>query len=233
MYTVQLKTFEGPLELLLDLIEKDKLDISDISLAEVTGQFLEYTEHFQEKDPGYLADFLVIAAKLILIKSRTLLPFFAVTAEEEQEITELKDKLALYREIRAQARVLGTLERTRRMLYHRPSGLRNIRVFAPPEGVTGETLAEVFGMLCATRTAEKDAPREEQRIDPVISFEEKIADIRSRIEQGAAASFRALAGDDSKTHRILSFLAVLELVRQKFMTVHQQETFGDITLVKL
>src|SRR3989304_7808956 len=96
MYTVKLEKFEGPLDLLLDLIEKDKMDISDVSLSAITDEFLTYLVHFQEKSPSYLADFLVIAAKMILIKSKTLLPSFAVTEDEDREITELKERLFVF-----------------------------------------------------------------------------------------------------------------------------------------
>lgn len=228
MYTVKLEKFEGPLELLLELIEKERLDISDISLSKITDEFVEYFSRFQKKDPSYLADFLVIAAKLILIKSKTLLPFFTVSEEEERELTELKDRLAQYQRVRAAARNIGALERKQHIAYHKPSDLRHIRVFAPPADITAGTLHELFGTLMRSRAREEKM--EEKRIACIVSFEERIRDIRARIEQGLAMSFSAVADPSSKANMIVSFLAMLELVRQKFCEAEQDCVFGEIKL---
>lgn len=230
MYTVKLEKFEGPLDLLLDLIEKEKLDISDISLSAITDEFLAYLAHFQEKSPGYLADFLVIAAKLILIKSKTLLPSFVVTEEEEREITELKDRLAEYQRIREGARLIGVLERKRAVAYHRHSELRNIRVFLFPEGVTPETLHAHFFALWKAGMQKQEL--EERKLEYIVSFEERISDIRTRLEQSITLGFSSLADPASKANVIMSFLAILELVKQRFVQVEQDALFGEITLIK-
>lgn len=231
MYTVKLEKFEGPLELLLELIEKERLDISDISLAKITDEFVAYLSRFQEKDPAHLADFLVIAAKLILIKSKTLLPSFAVSEEEERELTELKDRLAHYQRIREAAHALGVLERQRRSAYHKPSDLRHVRVFAPPHDITIDTLHQLFYALMQMRR--KEEKLEKKRIACIVLFEERIRDIRARIEQGFAMSFSAVADPSSKVNMIVSFLAVLELVRQKFCEAEQECVFGEIKLMRI
>ena len=231
MYTVKIEKFEGPLELLLELIEKERLDISDISLAEITDKFVAYFSRFQEKDPAYLADFLVIAAKLILIKSKTLLPSFVVSAEEEQELTELKDKLVQYQRIRAAAHAIGAREREQHIAYHKPSDLRHVRVFAPPTDITARTLYQLFYALM--QSLKQEEKLEEKRIACIVSFEERIQDIRMRIEQGFAMNFSAVADPRSKVNMIVSFLALLELVRQKFCAAEQECVFGEIKLAKL
>ncbi|MCR4323001.1 MAG: segregation/condensation protein A [Candidatus Azambacteria bacterium] len=228
---MKLEKFEGPLELLLELIEKERLDISDISLARITDEFVAYFSQFQEKDPSYLADFLVIAAKLILIKSKTLLPSFAVTKEEEQEFIELKDRLVQYQHIRAAAHALGVLEREQHIAYHKPSDLRHIRVFAPPADITTSTVHVLFGTLI--RSQKQEEQLEEKRIAVIVSFEERIRDIRSRIEQGLTMSFSTVADASSKVNMIVSFLAMLELVRQKFCEAEQECVFGEIKIAKL
>lgn len=230
MYTVKLEKFEGPLELLLELIEKERLDISDISLAKITDEFVAYFSRFQEKDPVHLADFLVIAAKLILIKSKTLLPSFTVSDDEEQELTELKDRLVQYQRIRASAHALGVREHQQCIAYHRQSGLRHIRVFAPPADITPSTLHELFGALM--RSQKQEEKLEEKRIACIVSFEERIRDIRVRIEAGLSMSFSAVADASSKVNVIVSFLAMLELVRQKFCEAEQDCVFGEITLAR-
>ena len=123
MYAVKLQTFEGPLDVLLELIEKEKMDISDISLTRVTGQFLEYIRSVQEKDPHHISDFLVVAAKLVLIKSKTLLPFLEVSAEEEAEMTDLKEKLESYKKVKEVARAQTPYRVSSRI---RPAGCRRV-----------------------------------------------------------------------------------------------------------
>lgn len=230
MYTVKLEKFEGPLDLLLDLIEKDKMDISDVSLSAITDEFLTYLAHFKDKNPAYLADFLVIAAKMILIKSKTLLPSFAVTEEEEKEITELKERLAEYQRIREGARLIGILERKHAVAYHKHSELRNVRVFLFPAGVTPETLHGHFFSLWQAGAQKQEL--EERKLEYIVSFDERIQDIRTRLEQSMKLGFSSLADAGSKANVIMSFLAILELVKQRFVEVEQDALFGEITLIK-
>ena len=233
MYAVKLQTFEGPLDVLLELIEKEKMDISDISLTRVTGQFLEYIRSVQEKDPHHISDFLVVAAKLVLIKSKTLLPFLEVSAEEEAEMTDLKEKLESYKKIKEGARQIALLERKLHIAYHRASGLRDVVVFMPPAGVTAEALRELLAQLEAARAADSQTPKlEEQKITAVISFEEKLQEIKKRLEHGIEERFRALADPESKMHMIVAFLAVLELVRQNVVFAKQSAAYGEILLIK-
>ncbi len=233
MYAVQLETFEGPLDVLLELIEKEKLDISDISLTRVTGQFLEHIRSVEEKSPGFVADFLVIAAKLILIKSKTLLPFLEVSAEEEAEITDLKERLESYRKIKEGARAIASLEHEFRIAYHRTASLRDVVVFMPPASVTAEVLHQQMAALEATHARDTHMPKlEERKIGTVISFEEKLREIKKRLEHGLEEHFLALADPESKMHIIVAFLAVLELVRQNIIFAKQSTMHGDIWLIK-
>lgn len=230
MYAVTLEKFEGPLELLLELIEKNKLDISDISLAKVTDQFLDYLKGLEEKDPGHISGFLVVAAKLILIKSKTLLPFLDITQEEERELTELKENLARYQKIREGAKTIGEMEKRFMIAYHRPSDLRHFKIFSPPENISVETLWQCFSEI--QRSQIKEEKLEEKHINLMFFFEEKIKDIKRRLEQNLKDYFHALADKSSKTHLIISFLAVLELIKQKFLTAEQEQIFGEIRLIK-
>ncbi len=230
-YTIKLETFEGPLELLLELIEKEELDISDVSLSRITDEFLGYVRHFEEKEPAHLADFLVIAARLILIKSKTLLPSFVTTPEEEKELTELKEKLAEYQRVREAARRIAHLERKGRIAFHRPSELRRVRVFLPPEGVGSEALRGYMAALMRARAAEVQA-LEEQKIDFVVSFEEKLKDIKVRLERNLKESFSALYDASAKINVIVAFLAVLELVKQRFLKAEQEYMFGEIHVTR-
>lgn len=232
-YQVQLDSFQGPLELLLELIEKEELDISDVSLARVTDQFLAFLSHFEEKKPEHLAEFLVVAAKLILLKSKTLLPSFAVSEEEQKEISDLKEKLEAYKRVREAARHIARLERKHRLSFERPSGLKGVRVFAPPQRVTAETLFVAMQEVERERARQAEyALPEVERIDFIVSFEEKIKDIKMRLERNLKESFSALYDASAKINVIVAFLAILELVKQRFVRVEQKELFGEIQLVK-
>ena len=232
MYTVKLEKFEGPLELLLELIEKAKLDISEISLAAIADQFLSHLGEIQEKEPAYLADFLVVAAKLILIKSKAMLPFFSITQEEEEEIKELKDKLATYQKIRERAKLISELDKKQMIAYHRTSNLKNFRIFIMPEGLTAEILFEHFKNVLAF-AHKPEISMEERKIEIIISFEEKIKEIRERLRAQLQISFKQITSRPSTPHMIISFLAILELARQKFLTAEQEEIFGEIELTHI
>lgn len=225
-----LEKFEGPLELLLELIEKNKFDVSDISLARVTDQFLDHLKELQERDPWHISGFLIVAAKLILIKSKTLLPSLDITREEEWELTELKKNLARYQKIREGAKAIGEMEKKFMIAYHRPSDLRRFKMFAPPENISVEILWQCFSEI--QRSQMKERKLEEKYINLMFFFEEKIKDIKRRLEQNFKDCFHSLADKSSKTHLIISFLAVLELIKQKFLTAEQEQIFGEIRLIK-
>lgn len=227
---LKLEKFEGPFDLLLELIEKDKLDISDISLAKATDQFLDHLGNIQEKNPRHIADFLIVAAKLILIKSKTLLPFFTITQEEELELTELKENLMRYQQIRKGAVAISDMEKRFMTAYHRHSDLRHFQIFAPPEDISVETLWRCFSGI--QRTQVKKEKLEEKNINLSFFFEEKIKDIKCRLENNLKDHFHILADKSSKTHLIISFLAILELIKQRFLTAEQDQVFGEIKLTK-
>ena len=227
---LKLEKFEGPLDLLLELIEKDKLDISDISLAKATDQFLDYLGELQEKNPWDIADFLIVAAKLILIKSRTLLPFFTITQEEEEELTELKENLIQYQQIRKGAKAIGDMEKRIMTSYHRHSNLRYFHIFAPPENINISILWQCFNSIQSAQI--KKEKLEEKNINLSFFFEEKIKDIKFRLERNLQDHFHMIADKSSKTHIIISFLAILELIKQKFLIAEQDRVFGEIKLNK-
>lgn len=231
-YTVKLNEFEGPMELLLELIEKEKLSISEISLAHVCDQFLEYTKHFENIQPNYLANFLVIAAKLILIKSKSLLPFLELTKEEEEDMGDLQKKLKEFQKIKRGAEAIKSLESKNRISYHRSSGLKNIRVFLPPKNITKNSLYELFLNVKENFIEEKE-PLEEKKIEAVISFEETISKIKNRIMSVSEEYFHNISDKKSKGNTIIAFLAVLELVKQRFLTTEQNSNFSEIKISKI
>ncbi|MBI3671256.1 segregation/condensation protein A [Candidatus Azambacteria bacterium] len=218
---------------MLELIEKEKLNISEISLTSVCDQFLEYTKHFENIQPLHLANFLVIASKLILIKSRSLLPFLELSKEEEEGIDELQERLKEFQKIKKGAELIRELELKKRICYERHSGLRNVVVFLPPKNITKEALCEFFLNVKNEIVLEKE-PLEKAKIEAVISFEETISNIRKRIVDISEEYFHNIIPKDkaSKVNVIMAFLAVLELVKQKFLLVEQEGNFANIKMIK-
>lgn len=230
-YTVKLKEFEGPMELLLELIEKEKMDITEISLASICDQFLEYTNYFKEIKPEHLANFLVVASRLILIKSRSLLPFLELTKEEEEGIDEFREKLKDLQRIREGAEMIKKMELERRIAYERPSGLTKVKVFLPPKNISKDILCEFFTNV--KNLLPKENILEERVIGEIISFEDKITQIRERLSAGAEEYFHKITDVKSRADMVVAFLAVLELVRKRFLEADQDKAFGNIKLKKI
>ncbi len=226
MYSVKLQQFEGPLELLLGLIEERKLDITQVSLAQVTEEYLRYLSDHPEINIEELADFLVVAAKLILIKSRVLLPQFA--EGDEAEGTELERQLTMLREYLDASKVIHGI-----VLRHTPSYSREVTrlplesVFSPPRHLTAFTLKGIMAAVIAAVAPIVSLPK--AVIARTVSIQEKIADIQRRIANHVQLSFGKLVAEaQNPTDVVVTFLALLELVKQRAIVVRQTTLFSDI-----
>ncbi len=235
-YPVSLPIFDGPIELLLHLIERQELDITEVSLVAITDQYLRAIEAMQEVEPEALADFLVVAARLLYIKSRGLLPQPVVEEEEEEKQSEaLIQQLLDYRRFKAAA---GEL-RMRASI-----GLRTNARLAPPQmerrldltDLTIERLAAAAQR--AMRNVASSPVPPTVRAYP-ITVAERISAIRERIRSQAGADgggdtyllFSALLSQSrSRLEIVVTFLAVLELIKQREIAAEQHETFGEIVL---
>src|SRR3989344_213050 len=140
MLHTKTKNFEGPLDLLLSLIEQRQLDITTIALAEVTEQFLQYLKQLQSVDPTALADYLSIAAKLLVIKSKAILPTLELEAEEEDAGFDLESRLLLYKQFKETARFLKTLDNRRKQSFSRSITFEQKISFYPDPHVTAKAL---------------------------------------------------------------------------------------------
>lgn len=232
MYQVRQEKFEGPLDVLLELIQKQELSINEISLAKVTDEFIEYLKHLQEEgraDQEILAEFLVIAAQLLLIKSRSLLPQFQPSPEEEASIQELEQRLAEYQRLKEVAAVLGEMAAGGPKSFSREAYAGRQAVFSPPQRFTIPMLAPAFeSVLAAIPKIEKLI---EEKIKRVISLEEKIRELQSFLRGKVERAFSELvSGAKEKVEVIVSFLALLELAKQKLVAVEQKGLFSDITM---
>lgn len=223
--------FEGPLELLLELIEKEKLSISEVSLAKIADEYVKYVKSLEKIDPESLAEFLVVAAQLMLIKSRSLLPQLELTEEETASIEELESRLKEYQKIRKAAQEIKKVELQKKFIYTREAYLGMEPIFYPPRGLTVKKIAAALAAFL--KTLPKIEKLAEEKIKRIISLEEKISQIRTFLQEKVERAFSEIVkGAGEKTEIIVSFLALLELARQKFLDLHQEKLFEDIILKK-
>ncbi|MBU4338909.1 segregation/condensation protein A [Patescibacteria group bacterium] len=230
-FTVKLEQFEGPLDLLLELIQKEKLEITRISLAKVTDSYLGHLRENLDISSDNLADFLVVAARLILIKSKALLPILELTPDEEESIQDLEARLAMYKKFKEVSQLLGARFDKRQFSFSR-KGFEGVKqgFFPPPDidaGILEKTMSRI---LAEMPKAEKLA---EESIKEVMTLEQKIIELKSSLRHRIETSFKILtARAKDKTEIIVTFLAILELFKAKIITVEQKEIFGEIMISK-
>ncbi|MBI4050833.1 MAG: segregation/condensation protein A [Candidatus Doudnabacteria bacterium] len=226
---VKLQQFEGPLDLLLRLIEENKLEITQISLAAVTEQFLQYIRSQTHLAPQMLADWLVIAARLLVIKSRALLPALALSQEEEQDATNLAWQLYQYKRYKEAARYLARLDGRRRQSFARHTLFVEKISFYPDPHVTTSALRDTMRYLAKLLEDIMELPK--KVLEEVVTISEKIEHLQQILEEKIEMRLQELLKSaNSKTEIIVTFLALLELVKQKILTVEQEAMFSDIII---
>lgn len=233
MYKIQLELFEGPLDLLLRIIEQKKMAITDIALGDVTEDYLRYLAENQEHiDARELADFLTIAAKLLLIKSREILPLFHFD-DDEEDARELERQLKMYKQYWEAAKKIRKIIGRHKFAYVRDKPITRKEVrFSPPAGVTTGNLCDFFAEILARLEPVIHVPK--QVMKDTINIQHRIARISAAIAEHATVNFRdMLLNSKSKTDVIVSFLAVLELVKMRTLSVRQDARFGDIVLARV
>ncbi len=231
MFEIKVDGFQGPLDLLLDLIERQELDITVLSLAQVADQYWQRIQS-HELPPEALAEFIVIGAKLMYIKSCALLPQAAPPRSEQGQAvgTELAGMLQQYRRFKEAALLFRDLEERGRRTYPRLGPPKNIPL---PPGLKGVTLDALL------RTVQEALARQPPEPEgAVIEFEpftvdEKMEEIaRALASRGGRLAFRPLlAACQSRTEIVVLFLAVLELIKAGRLWAQQEATFGEIELV--
>ncbi len=231
-YHFRLEKFEGPLDLLLSLIEKEKLDITQVSLAQVADQYLVHIRNEESISLENLAAFLSIAARLILIKSRALLPVLDFSDEEEEAMEDLEYRLKAYRLFREASQKLGTLFLRARGSFTRESFSGMQVVFYPPKDITREVLRAHFLDVLGDIPIFEILP--EREIASIITLEEKITALQRSLSERAESSFAEIIGTArDRVEVIVSFLAMLELIKQRFIHVEQKEFFSNIRIKRL
>jgi len=231
MYETKLEQFQGPLDLLLQLIQGQKLNISEVSLALVTDQYLQYLDQVEDIDAIELADFLVVATKLLMIKSRALLPQLA--EEESESAQQLEAQLKLYKDYLEASKTIDKLLKAEFFSYSRDRLPMQIEpTFSPPPSLVAFDLATMFDHIL--RRIEYVVNLPQRVLERVVSLKEKITDIRGRLQEFSTLSFSSLMEDGrSKTEVVVCFMALLELIKGGEVAVSQQNIFDDIVINRL
>lgn len=232
MYELNLQQFKGPLDKLLELIEARKLEITQISLAEVTADFLRYVKSLSsDTELRTLADFLRVAAQLILIKSKALLPSLELEPEETSNVENLERRLKLYKEFREAGRALQRLWGSDREEFSRSLFMGRQPSFYPPGNLDAADLLAAIKKLA--EMLRELAPLETEKIMvELVSVEEKVQEVLQRIGAAAELKFSGIAKDKSKQEVIVLFLAILHLLKDRLVSIEQSGAFSDIIIRK-
>jgi len=234
-YKIKLELFEGPLDLLLYLVKKDHLNIYDIPIAKVTEQYLQYLNLIQLLDVNIAGEFLVMAATLMEIKSKMLLPAQeGEAAEEEQEDprADLIKRLLEYEKFKEIAQNLREREDAQREVFKRP------KVDTDKPAPAGEEVyfeASIFDLINAFTKALKDVPREVfyEVIKDEFTIEEKIHEILHLLLVSTSPRLSELFGKaKNKIEIVVTFLAILELIRMKEIVARQNALFEEIEITR-
>jgi len=225
-FLVKTDTYEGPFEVLLDLIEARKLLVNEVSLAQITEDFIQHVRAQKLFPVEQTANFIHIAATLLLIKSKSLVPDLALTDEESEDVDDLKRRLAAYEKVREASRELARIYGQHVML---PAGEKSSReaMFCPARDLSTGALAEALARVLQAREVVEELP--EARVKPLVTIEEMMDRLATRVQSALKLSFKEFAGDaKEKVEIIVSFLALLELMKQGTVGAEQHDTYGDI-----
>jgi len=229
-HIIKIQKFEGPLDLLLQLIEKEELSITEVSLVAVTDQYISYLKTFEKISPEALADFLVIAAKLLLIKSRALLPFLSEADEDvEEDLKELEERLKLYKKFKELAKEVGVLWSSPHISYEREFSYPQDDIFIPPHNLCVALLSDAIAkVLLYTQKTQEIKESVKVKMENVMRLEEKIKRIQEFFSKVGQAKLSELLKDSkNRAEIIVTFLALLELVRQNIVAFKQEKIFGE------
>lgn len=231
-YTVKTDVFEGPLDLLLELVTARKLFVNDVSLSEVTDDFIAYLEKHDEFPIGESAEFIVVASTLMLIKSRSLLPMIKLTDEEEESIHDLENRLAIYAKVKTLATSLKSIF-GKKIIFEKTPSKNMLVVFSPDSKTDTANLLAALDRVIESLPKKQNLPKLVVR--KVISLEEMITRLSERISKASKINFKdfhATKGAltyEKKVSIIVGFLAMLELVKRGAIRV-TQEGSGDIEM---
>ncbi len=234
-YHLKTEQFEGPLDLLLTLIEKRKLFIGDFALAKVADEYIAEIRRFEQYPMNDVANFLLVASTLVLIKSKSILPELNLGEDEESDIEDLKRRLALYELFRGLAQHIRT-NFGKQIIFERSGRPEMIPVFAPEKHCSIAGVAQAMRDVLSALPKKIEIPKATVR--KIVSIEEMMSRLATRVTQALRTSFGQFSRyekgkvipKESRVEIIVSFLAMLELVKQGVVHVTQHEDYGDIAI---
>lgn len=229
-YQIQLEQFQGPLDVLLQLIEQDELAITDIALVEIAEAFVQHLDQVEQLYPEELADFLVVATRLLYLKSRALLPL--LVDEVEESAGQLAEHLKMYKEFRDAAAVLEQRLAQGQFAFDRAVSASRFSVieFSPSSGITAATLGTVYANVMQRLDTVIQIPQ--AAIRKAVTLKDKIIALTKLLQQHSRLQFSDLVqAQPTKTDIVLTFLAILELVKQDAIVAQQPQHYSDILIV--
>jgi segregation and condensation protein A len=226
-FSIQTEAYQGPFELVLDLIEARKLLVNDLTLASITEDFIQHVRSQATFPIEETANFIQIAATLLLIKSKSLIPDLALSEDENADVDDLKRRLLAYEKVREASRELSRIFGREVMV---PAGERLPEPsFAPSRDLSATALAEALARVLLARKEVEELP--EARVKPLVTIEEMMDQLAKRVQSAMTLSFKDFAGSTKeKVEVIVSFLALLELVKQGAVAAEQYNQHGDIRI---
>lgn len=230
---IKISQFEGPLDLLLQLIEAKNMEITVVSLSEVTDQYISCFNDIKEACPEELANFLSIISTLILIKSKALLPILEIDKEILEDADDLARRLEEYRVVKMLGRKIQELDRRGTISFSRLADKKLRPIFFPPRNATANVLHKYFDKIFREIfTAPQILPQKEMR--ELIKLEDKIKDLAEKISCSGVKNFsHFVSKDSSRLEIIITFLALLHLLKQKIIRAEQDGIFGEIAISKV
>lgn len=231
-FAVEQEAFSGPLGLLLDLIERKELEITKVSLAKVAEEYLAHLED-HEVPSDELADFLLVASRLIYLKSRELIPYLRID-DEEEGVDRLQDQLRLYQEYAAAARELEARYLKARMYtrpFVKPKQVQQA-AFVPATNMMPDSLKDLYQTIL--KRLQPFFALQEASMERTKSVEERLEELTEALRSKASMSFKEVVhGAQSKMEVVVSFLALLELLRRRAIRAEQSGAFSDIQLKRV
>lgn len=236
IFVIKTEVFEGPLDLLLTLIEKRKLFINDISLAKVTDEYIQYVNRLGDYSLSDRTQFIYIASTLLLVKAKSLLPSMSLTEEEKTDVADLERRL---KELEIMRRASETVQKMfgKNFIFPRGGFDGNFKsempdLFAPTSDTTLAQITESIGRVL-TSLPKKAPVVPKLAVKKTMSLEDMMTNLSKRIQSAVRMSFREFSGKDKidkaeRVHVIVSFLAMLELVKQGVLDAHQEGLFDEI-----
>lgn len=233
-YELRLEQFSGPIEKLFELIESRKMEVTELNLAAVTDDFIKYVEALKakgepksEEEMRLMADFIVVASRLLLIKSKSVLPNLELTLEEEEGIHDLEDRLKRYQQFKPMIALFKETYQNSKRSASRTLFAGKPVIFYPPKNVSSDILYKILEGLFE---AFKQISLEIKTIEiTLVRLEDKIEEIIGKIKDGIS-QFSNIANGKNRAEIIVLFLALLHLLKDQIIKAEQEEKFSEIMI---